>query len=493
MKDMELLHSRNKLLIKLLWFSLVLGVLVDVANKLPRETILTVLITGTVICSLITFLIIKRKMVGYIMYLISISTMIFSFMIIQASTGSTSFANILIIYYSIAVVSLYHDYRPILLTGILGLILTNYSFFAFKSTMFSGISQKTLISLNLYLILFTAILISQSRIGERMRREIDDRQMEALKAKDKIESVLNEVRNSVEILTSFSSKLKDNVNAAGQISADIAAAYTEILKGVDSQTASVNEISESIIEVDKSVDLLLKESGQMKNASKEIANIADVGKTEIEGLSSDMNRVQDIIANTVKLMDDLNSKNDEIGSILRAINSIAEQTNLLALNASIEAARAGEHGRGFAVVANEVLKLAESSRKSTEEIASILKDVELKTKNVAEQVTLGERAVDMSNKARERVEDIFKKILINSKDVLEHSYMVDEGLEKIKGSSSRVAQEIQSIASFTEENTAAMEEVMASIDSQDDRMGDIVNSFAQLEEITGQLNKLVEG
>ena len=493
MKDMELLHGRNKILIKLLWFSLVLGVLVDVANKLPRETILTVLITGTVICSLITFLIIKRKMVGYIMYLISISTMIFSFMIIQASTGSTSFANILIIYYSIAVVSLYHDYRPILLTGILGLILTNYSFFAFKSTMFSGISQKTLISLNLYLILFTAILISQSRIGERMRREIDDKQMEALKAKDKIESVLNEVRNSVEILTSFSSKLKDNVNAAGQISADIAAAYTEILKGVDSQTASVNEISESIIEVDKSVDLLLKESGQMKNASKEIANIADVGKTEIEGLSSDMNRVQDIIANTVKLMDDLNSKNDEIGSILRAINSIAEQTNLLALNASIEAARAGEHGRGFAVVANEVLKLAESSRKSTEEIASILKDVELKTKNVAEQVTLGERAVDMSIKARERVEDIFKKILINSKDVLEHSYMVDEGLEKIKGSSSRVAQEIQSIASFTEENTAAMEEVMASIDSQDDRMGDIVNSFAQLEEITGQLNKLVEG
>lgn len=493
MKDMEFLHGRNKLLIKLLWFSLVLGVLVDVANKLPRQTILTVLITGTVICLLITFLIIRRKMVGYIMYLISISTMIFSFMIIQASTGSTSFANILIIYYSIAVVSLYHDYRPIALTGILGLILTNYSFFAFKDTMFSGISQKTLISLNLYLILFTAVLISQSRIGEKMRKEIEDKQVETLKAKEKIESVLNEVRNSVGILSSFSLKLKDNVNAAGKISADITAAYTEILKGVDSQASSVNEISESIIEVDKNVDSLLKESGQMKNSSKEIADIADVGKMEIEGLSSDMNHVQDIILNTVKLMEDLNSKNDEIGSILNAINSIAEQTNLLALNASIEAARAGEHGRGFAVVANEVLKLAESSRKSTEEIASILKDVEHKTKNVADQVILGEKAVDMSIKARERVEDIFKKILINSQDVLEHSHMVDEGLEKIKKSSSTVAQEIQTIASFTEENSAAMEEVMASIDSQDERMGDIVNSFAQLEEITDQLNKLVEG
>ncbi|MCX7904438.1 MAG: methyl-accepting chemotaxis protein [Caloramator sp.] len=491
MKDLEMLHQKNKLLIKLLWLSLMLGIVVDIANKLPLKTILTVAITGSVISFLITLLIIKRKFIPYIKYLIAVSLIIFSLMILNASTGSTSFVNVLIIYFSIAVISLYHDYKVIVVSGILGLILTNYSFFAYRNTMFQNVPQKTLISLNLYLVLYTAILIAQSKIGENMRQELDDKQREATIAKGKIEGVLKEVKRAVEFLLEFSSNLQNNVEAVGHTTTDISLAYSEVLKGVDSQTVSVNGISESIINIDKNVEELLIKSGEMKRASKEIAEISESGQDSIRGLSQDINRVHEIIIDTVELMKELNNKNSEISSILNAITSIAAQTNLLALNASIEAARAGEHGKGFAVVASEVLKLAESSRRATEDIANILKDIEVKTKDVAEKVSLGQEAVETSIKTKEKVDEIFKNILIISQNVLSYSNDVDSGLEGIKASSSKVSKEVQSIAAFTEENTAAMEEVMASIESQEQRIQDIINSFVELERMTKELKMLL--
>ncbi|QCX33209.1 methyl-accepting chemotaxis protein [Caloramator sp. E03] len=492
MKDMEFMHSRNKLLIKLLWASLGLGVLVDIANKLPLTVILTVLIGGSLICLGITLLVVKKKLTNLIMYFISIALIVFSFMILNASTGSTSFVNIIIIYYAIAIISLYHDYRPIILTSILGLLLTNYSFFAYKTTLFNGVPSKTLISLNLYLILFSTVIIAQSKLGEKMRKEIENDKLQTSISKKKIENILNEVKKSIDILIHFSTKLKENVNAAGQISQDISQAYSQIIKAVDSQASSVNEISESTVKVDGNVDSLLNESSELKNASKEIMLTADEGKTEVKKLSEDMIKLQSIISNTVKLMGELSSTKDEISSILKVISSISDQTNLLALNASIEAARAGEAGRGFAVVATEVLKLAESSKKSTDEIGEILLNLEHKAEDLSKEISLGSEAMNLSIKSREKVDELFKNILNESEKVLGYSNTIDESLRKIKDSSSNVASEIQSIASITEENSAAMEEIMASIDSQEERMRNIMDSFNELEDMTNKLSLIIK-
>ena len=82
----------------------------------------------------------------------------------------------------------------------------------------------------------------------------------------------------------------------------------------------------------------------------------------------------------------LKKRTEESTQVIDFINGIAQQTNLLGLNAAIEAARAGDQGRGFAVVAEEVRKMAEQSRDSTEKIQATLTEMDKAVAEITKSV-----------------------------------------------------------------------------------------------------------
>ncbi len=93
----------------------------------------------------------------------------------------------------------------------------------------------------------------------------------------------------------------------------------------------------------------------------------------------------------------------KVSSITESILNISSQTNLLALNASIEAARAGEAGKGFAVVADQIRKLAEETKVSTEQITAIINELTAVTNETQEGIAA---SVESINAQRAKVSEV---------------------------------------------------------------------------------------
>lgn len=257
----------------------------------------------------------------------------------------------------------------------------------------------------------------------------------------------------------------------------------EIVEGVGAINLKAGDnatnLRETISSLENSFSLSKDISSKLiiaKEDSQSVSEIAASTQNSVKEAVQKMLKIKELTDGSASLVNDLNDRSKQIGTILTEIANIAEKTNLLALNAAIEAARAGEQGRGFAVVAEEVRKLARGSAESSKKINNLINDILQKTENAAEmmqnntiQVNQGMQVVNTVEaslgsmvQTTNQLNDIIKDISMSAERQSETSDIMYQKVNTISQITDEISLQIQNIANAALSKTVIIDQTSSS-------------------------------
>lgn len=214
-------------------------------------------------------------------------------------------------------------------------------------------------------------------------------------------------------------------------------------------SAAVEQMSVTVGQIASNAQLTRHNSERSAELAVQGEQLVDEVTQAIQGAAKQIDRSADQIAGLVK-------RAGEIDSITSVIKTIASQTNLLALNAAIEAARAGEHGRGFAVVADEVRQLAQRTAGATEEISTMVSDIQKDTQAAVDAMALVAPKISTAVQLADQAAGALRNISSDSSATLNQVREMAAATAEHSQASGSVAQNIERIANMVQDSAGSV-------------------------------------
>ncbi len=231
-------------------------------------------------------------------------------------------------------------------------------------------------------------------------------------------------------------RLIDQVNTAG---IEVNSAAAELSASSDELAATTTQQSAAVTQATATTEELARSSAAIADTVDEVARQTGETRDNLEQAEADITLSSE---RTLALA----SRVNDIDALLVLINDIADQTNLLALNAAIEAARAGENGLGFAVVADEVRRLAERSKTSAGDIATIVAGVQGETNATLMAMEKGAKQMQQGLMLLEAVTDANGQVRLTTQQQRSATAQVVDTMEQLTDASRQVSATAQQIA-----------------------------------------------
>ncbi|ENP8309309.1 methyl-accepting chemotaxis protein [Vibrio alginolyticus] len=212
-------------------------------------------------------------------------------------------------------------------------------------------------------------VMRQLAMGNLSVRADVDGDNEISKLSKDVNQTAEQLYNTVDQLT----RISEEVASA---STELAAVMTQAEANAQQELAEIEQVASAVNELASTANNVSDNATSADATAREADGLAQSGLAIFQESAEASAQMSQALNDAAQVVLRLKEQSVQINDVIEVIRGVSEQTNLLALNAAIEAARAGESGRGFAVVADEVRMLAARTQDSTQEIQTIIEELQ---------------------------------------------------------------------------------------------------------------------
>jgi len=307
----------------------------------------------------------------------------------------------------------------------------------------------------------------------------------------KLCKLIGSIKSESGNIESISHLLETNFSEISIASEGIANSIQQIATGSQNQNNLVLQAITKLNEFNVLMDTISTKTTDIDKMSQTSAKNVGEGMKTIESTKNTMEYIVQESNHVSTAITDLKNYSNKISEITEVITIISQQTNLLALNAAIEAARAGEHGRGFSVVADEIRKLAENSKHSTDEIYNLVNIIQDKIQTTVGNVERNIAAVNEGKDSINNMTSVFTEILNSVNAVINNIKEIGTLTTSQVEISSNVVKAVESISEISKVSLGSTQEVAASTEEQTATIEDTLNQAKKLSALAGTLDEMV--